>query len=77
MSNILLNIIINVDEARSIILTSKRNDKHFVYDPKYNCFKNQSWCDHNIFGFYPGPCTVYDLITLKKELEEYDKIQSI
>lgn len=74
MNHTLLNVIISESEARSIILTSKLNDIYFVYDPKYTCFKNQSWCDHNVLGFYPGPCIVYDLITLKKELKEYDKV---
>lgn len=63
--------LISADEANTIVLNSKRNDEYFIYDKKYNQFKNQIWADHNLFGFLlPPQCDKYFLSQLKLELNE-------
>lgn len=55
--------------ANNLISNSKLNDEYIIYDTEYCIWKNQSWCDHNIFGFYPSDkCVVYSLKQLKNEV---------
>ena len=66
------------EEAESIINSASPNDLYFVHDSSLNPpWKKQSWCDHNIFGFSPGPtCTVYSINSLKESLKFYNEVNS-
>ena len=66
------------EEAESIINSASPNDLYFVHDSSLNTtWKKQSWCDHNIFGFSPGPtCTVYSINSLKESLKFYNEVNS-
>lgn len=66
--------ILDLNIAKDLINNSKKKDIYFVYDLEFQSWKNQSWCDHNVFGFYPSnKCNVYSLIQLKEEVERLNK----
>lgn len=67
---------ITKEEAEAILASAGSNDLYFVHDSSLSSpWKNQSWCDHNIFGFAPGPtCSVYSINSLKESLKFYNEM---
>ena len=66
------------DVARNLLEKAKPTDKYVIYDSKRKQhWYNQSWCDHNIFGFHLGDsCTAYPIEQLKSALEFYDEMMA-
>lgn len=56
--------------AKSLVADALPGDLYVIFDVQYSHWKNQCWCDHNIFGFYPSSnCIVYSLQQVKDELK--------